>query len=93
VANLAEIMRPEKLEEVIGNTSTIQALQKQLNDGNLSQTLMFVGGYGRGKTTLAKIIARVVMVILTTFEKLLNLQVTLLFFLLKKYLFLMRFTS
>ena len=58
MANLAEIMRPQTLDEVIGNESTIQALKKQLKDGNLSQTLMFVGGYGRGKTTLAKIIAR-----------------------------------
>jgi len=58
VANLAEIMRPQNLDEVIGNEKIVSALKTQLESNSLSQTIMFVGGYGRGKTTLAKIIAK-----------------------------------
>jgi len=55
--NLSEIMRPKALDEVIGNEHIIKPLRNQLESGTLSQSLMIVGQYGSGKTTLAKIIA------------------------------------
>lgn len=55
--NLAEIMRPKTLDEVIGNEHIILPLEKQLRNESLSQTIMITGQYGSGKTTLAKIIA------------------------------------
>jgi len=55
--NLAETMRPKTLDEVIGNEHIVTPLRKQLEDGTLSQSLMFTGIYGSGKTSFAKIIA------------------------------------
>lgn len=55
--NLAELMRPKSLSEVIGNEHIVSALTKQFNDKSLSQTIMFTGEAGTGKTTFAKIIA------------------------------------
>jgi len=56
--NLAELMRPTNLNDVIGNEHIVNPLRKQLADDTLSQTLMFTGQYGSGKTTFAKIIAK-----------------------------------
>lgn len=55
--NLAEVMRPKTLDDVIGNEHVVSALKKQLETNTLSQTLMFTGDAGQGKTTFAKIIA------------------------------------
>ena len=55
--NLAEIMRPTSLNEVLGNEGVVRALKKQFETGTLSQSIMFTGQYGSGKTSLAKIIA------------------------------------
>lgn len=55
--NLAERMRPKTLEEIIGNTHIVAALKKQFETDTLSQTIMFTGAAGQGKTTFAKIIA------------------------------------
>lgn len=56
--NLAEAMRPNTLDEVIGNEHIVSALKKQFETNSLSQTIMFTGEAGTGKTTAAKIIAR-----------------------------------
>ena len=55
--NLAEAMRPTTLDEVIGNEHIVSALRKQFSNNSLSQTIMFTGEAGQGKTTFAKIIA------------------------------------
>lgn len=55
--NLAEAMRPKTLNEVIGNDHIVSALNNQFNKDNLSQTILFTGDAGTGKTTFAKIIA------------------------------------
>jgi len=55
--NLAEMMRPKDLSEVIGNVHIVTALKKQFENNSLSQTIMFTGDAGQGKTTFAKIIA------------------------------------
>jgi DNA polymerase-3 subunit gamma/tau len=55
--NLAEKMRPSTLDEIIGNTHIVSALKKQFETNTLSQTIMFTGEPGSGKTSFAKIIA------------------------------------
>lgn len=55
--NLAERMRPKTLDEIIGNKHIVSALKNQFETNSLSQTLMFTGDAGQGKTTFAKIIA------------------------------------
>lgn len=55
--NLAEKLRPKTLDEVIGNKHIISALKNQFDTGTLSQTIMFTGDAGQGKTTFAKIIS------------------------------------
>jgi DNA polymerase-3 subunit gamma/tau len=57
VVNLAEKMRPKNLDEVIGNEHIVSALKKQFETNSLSQTILFTGDAGQGKTTFAKIIA------------------------------------
>ena len=48
--------RPETLEDVVGNESTIKALKKELENG--SHVFLMTGPAGCGKTTLARIMAR-----------------------------------
>lgn len=55
--NLAEIMRPKNLDDVLGNDAIVNAIKKQLANNTVSQSIMFTGQYGSGKTTLAKILA------------------------------------
>ena len=55
--NLAERMRPKTLEDVIGNSHIVTALKKQFENNSLSQTILFTGDAGSGKTSFAKIIA------------------------------------
>ena len=57
MANLAELMRPKSLDEVFGNQHIVSSLKKQLKNNSLSQTIMFTGKFGSGKTSLAKILA------------------------------------
>lgn len=55
--NLAEIMRPGTLDEVIGNAHITEPLKNQLASGTLSQTILLTGPSGTGKTTIARILA------------------------------------
>jgi DNA polymerase III gamma/tau subunit len=48
--------RPTRLEEVLGNTSTVASLTNMLERGTLPHTLLFYGPSGCGKTTLARIL-------------------------------------
>ena len=54
---LSDIMRPKTLDELIGNEHIRKILKGQFESGNVSHTFLLVGGYGRGKTTIARIIA------------------------------------
>jgi DNA polymerase-3 subunit gamma/tau len=55
--NLAERMRPKTLNEIIGNEHIVTALKNQFETNTLSQTIMFTGAAGQGKTSFAQIIA------------------------------------
>jgi len=55
--NLAERMRPKTLDEIIGNNHIVTALKNQFETNTLSQTIMFTGAAGQGKTSFAQIIA------------------------------------
>lgn len=57
---LAQEMRPDTFEGVIGNDAVVQILQRQIRDGTLSQSIMITGDTGTGKTTLAHIIAKAI---------------------------------
>lgn len=50
--------RPKKLTEVIGQDSAIKQLQGFIKSKKMPHCLLFSGGSGCGKTTLARIIAR-----------------------------------
>lgn len=56
--NLSESMRPKTLSEIIGNEHIVRAIQKQLDTGTLSQTMLFTGEAGTGKTSFAYVIAK-----------------------------------
>ncbi|WP_054696182.1 DNA polymerase III subunit gamma/tau [Syntrophomonas palmitatica] len=52
--------RPQSFAEVVGQEKTITALRNAVNQGRLSHAYLFSGPRGTGKTSVAKIIARVV---------------------------------
>lgn len=56
--SLANIHRPKKLDEVLGNATTIKALKGMLgrSDGKIPRAFLFHGPFGCGKTTLARIV-------------------------------------
>src|ERR1700677_4144869 len=50
-------MRPEKLEDVLGNENTKRAIAKFAETDNWPNVFLFYGPPGTGKTTLALIVA------------------------------------
>lgn len=56
MSQLALTMRPEKLEDVLGNESTKKALRSFAERGNWPNVLLFYGPPGTGKTSLVDII-------------------------------------
>lgn len=56
--SLAVKYRPTKLEEVIGNTQAKAIIQGMLNNHRFPKSLLIHGSHGKGKTTLARLIAR-----------------------------------
>jgi DNA polymerase III subunit gamma/tau len=55
---LPERMRPQTLDEVVGNEDTVARLRAWLASEDKHQTLLFTGPIGCGKTTLALIVGR-----------------------------------
>ncbi|MBI4094623.1 MAG: DNA polymerase III subunit gamma/tau [Candidatus Liptonbacteria bacterium] len=50
--------RPKKLEEVIGQESTIEILRSAAGQGRLGHAYLFYGPRGTGKTTTARLVAK-----------------------------------
>lgn len=54
--------RPLTFEDVLGQQGPVQVLRKRLENGTgLDTSYIFSGGHGRGKTTLARILARALL--------------------------------
>ena len=60
MSNLALTMRPEKLEDVIGNESTKKAIRSFAEKDNWPNVFLFYGPPGTGKTTFAEIVAKLI---------------------------------
>ncbi len=52
--------RPQKFEDVVGQSHITQTLKTQVESGRLSHAYLFTGTRGTGKTTCAKILAKAV---------------------------------
>jgi DNA polymerase III subunit gamma/tau len=50
--------RPKSWKTFVGNNAVVEAIQKNLEKENMQRTIMLVGPYGVGKTTVARIIKR-----------------------------------
>lgn len=59
--NLYQKYRPRILSQVMGQESVLKDLNKRTLDNNFSQSMLFEGYTGTGKTTLQKIIAKTIL--------------------------------
>ena len=55
---IARRWRPQKLEEVVGQRAVTQTLRNAIASGRIAQAFVFGGPRGVGKTTTARILAR-----------------------------------
>ncbi|MCX6538459.1 MAG: DNA polymerase III subunit gamma/tau [Acidobacteria bacterium] len=55
---IARRWRPQKLDEVIGQRAVTQTLRNAMSSGRVAQAFVFAGPRGVGKTTTARILAR-----------------------------------
>src|SRR5213594_2278193 len=55
---IARKWRPQKFDDVVGQTAVTRTLRNALGSGRLAQAFVFAGPRGVGKTTTARILAR-----------------------------------
>ncbi len=55
---IARKWRPQKFDDVVGQTAVTRTLRNALKSGRLAQSFVFAGPRGVGKTTTARILAR-----------------------------------
>lgn len=60
MSSLAVKYRPQTFEDIKGQLVTVEILKKQLETGKISNTYLFAGPSGDGKTTTARILARAI---------------------------------
>ena len=58
--SIANKHRPQVYEDVLGQEAVVQALKGKIKDGRLPRVSMYCGSHGSGKTTVARITAKVV---------------------------------
>ena len=58
--SLAVRYRPQTLDEVIGQNTTVKILKKALEKQSIKNALLFAGASGTGKTSLARCLARAI---------------------------------
>ena len=56
---LARKYRPQVLDEVVGQEHIIQTLKNAIGEGRVAQSFLFVGSRGVGKTSTARILAKI----------------------------------
>lgn len=57
---LYQTVRPSSLDEVVGNERTISAIRRTLRSSDRPHSFLLKGPYGVGKTTIARIMAKLV---------------------------------
>lgn len=55
--SLATLYRPDKFEDVCGQSVTVRILNKEIETRNIKNCYLFCGPSGCGKTTIARILA------------------------------------
>lgn len=58
MTGLYQTIRPTTLDGVVGQPAAVAQLASMVNQGNVSHAILFSGPSGTGKTTLARILAR-----------------------------------
>lgn len=58
--NLNEKYRPQTLEDVSGRDNIVSTILNEYNTGTMRQSYLFTGHYGSGKTTIARVIAKMI---------------------------------
>jgi len=58
MTNFASLLRPESLNEVVGQDHAVGQIKGMVKRGQFAQTIMLSGSYSSGKTTIARLIAK-----------------------------------